>query len=1237
MKSPACWVVLLLTGLWLPLETRSAEVLGPELPEAKRVKRTFASPPREFSSGPLWVWNDRLTPEQIRSTIRDMAAQQVKQVYVHPRPGLMTPYLSDEWFELWKLALEEAGRLDMNVWIYDENSYPSGFAGGFVPEQMPESRGLGLSIKESASVPSWDNDLVAVHREVGGSWEDLTARVRDGGGIEAGSCWVSKIVRAGNSPWHGDRCYVNLLTPGVTEKFLEVTLGAYDRHVAEQYGKRIPGVFTDEPNIRPAGGFPWCADLPEQFRRRWGYDLLGQLPSLVREVGDWRKVRHDYYATLNALFIERWGKPYYEACEKRGLDFTGHYWDHEWPHCVGVPDNMAMAAWQHRPGVDTLMNQYAENTHAQFGNVRYCREVSSVANQLGRARTLVELYGAGGWDLRFEDMKRIADWLQVLGINTMNEHLSYVTLRGARKRDHPQSFSYHDPWWSAYHVHASYMSRVSAALTAGRQVNRVLVLEPTTTAWMYQGNEPKLARLGDSFVRLLMSLEAAQIEYDLGCEDIIARHGGIGEGTALPANWTAGAGLRVGERVYPVVVVPENTETLNVRTRSLLKDLLTAGGRVIGIGMAPERTDGRLDPEAMADATVRRHWRTLTAAELVPTLRQWTANEDVVVDRAAEDRGILFHHRREVADGQILFLVNTSLTHPSQGSVRAKLNGVERWDPYTGEVSVHAFRKITGGVVTDFELPPSGSLLLFFSRATVKAPEPSVATVTRIGVAGPPVARRIAPNVLTLDYVDVTAGGETRTDQYFYAANAFAWKQNGMARNPWDSAVQFEDELISKTFPAGSGFRATYRFEIESGVPADLAIVVERPDLYRITCNGQPVEVPASGGAWWLDKAFGKLPIAALARVGANEVTLEASPFTMYHELEPAYLLGDFSARPAAKGFVVGAPEVPRMARTEGRLTHGGNPDGTMWLSGGIGFTSGVEDRSPRLVFDLGARVEVRTVRVWNYAESNVRDLTSRGVARLTVHAAAELGGLEQGRLGEFDLGLATAGAAVGQDLAVSTGGAVRYLSLVPTRNHRGVTFPALGSPPDNGFVGLSEVEFVDAEGRVIRGVKVAQASSELASMNRTAGHLIDGSGLTQQAGLGWNQQGMPFYAEGVEYRHEFKVAERGGTYVLSLPSWYGAVAKVEVNGREAGWISAPPWECDVTRRIRRGDNQISVTVIGTLKNTLGPHHGGHALGSAWPGMFQNGPNTGQPAGDRYSTVAYGMFEPAVLRHTERR
>ena len=118
-----------------------------------QVKALFADPPREYSSAPLWVWNDMLTEEQIVSTMRDLAGQKVMQVFVHPRPGLMTPYLSEDWFRLWKVALKEAERLDMNVWIYDENSYPSGFAGGLVPEAMPESRGLGLRYSEVKSPP----------------------------------------------------------------------------------------------------------------------------------------------------------------------------------------------------------------------------------------------------------------------------------------------------------------------------------------------------------------------------------------------------------------------------------------------------------------------------------------------------------------------------------------------------------------------------------------------------------------------------------------------------------------------------------------------------------------------------------------------------------------------------------------------------------------------------------------------------------------------------------------------------------------------------------------------------------------------------------------------------------------------------------------------------------------------------------------------------------------------------
>jgi hypothetical protein len=37
---------------------------------------------------------------------------------------------------------------------------------------------------------------------------------------------------------------------------------------------------------------------------------------------------------------------------------------------------------------------------------------------------------------------------------------------------------------------------------------------------------------------------------------------------------------------------------------------------------------------------------------------------------------------------------------------------------------------------------------------------------------------------------------------------------------------------------------------------------------------------------------------------------VQAAPFTMYHEIEPVYLLGDFALDPSGSGFVI-APDRP--------------------------------------------------------------------------------------------------------------------------------------------------------------------------------------------------------------------------------------------------------------------------------------------------------------------------------------
>ena len=1018
--------------------------------DSVKLKNSFGEPPRQFASAPLWVWNDLLTERQIVDTLRDLAGQKVRQVFVHPRPGLMTPYLSDDWFRLWKIALREAERLDMNVWIYDENSYPSGFAGGFVPDEMPESRGMGLGIDEREAPIKMDKDCVAVFRPVQDGYENVTEQAKAGQELPPGKYLVASLRWAGTSGWYGGKFYVNLLTKGVTEKFLAVTMDAYTRNIGEHFGQRVPGVFTDEPHIAPAGGLPWANDLPEVFRARWGYDLIDNLPSLVRPVGDFRRIRHNYLQVLLDLFIERWAKPYHDYCDKHGIQFTGHVWEHEFPNCLMAPDNMAMYAWHQRPAIDNLMNQYNEGVHAQFGNARTVKELASVANQLGRERTLCEAYGAGGWDLRFEDMKRIGDWLYVLGVNTLNEHLSYITIRGARKRDHPQSFSYHEPWWPDYHVMAEYFTRLSMIMSQGRQVNRILILEPTTSAWMYQADATQanqLGAIGNRFQEMLTALDRAQVEYDVGCEDIMARHASVD-----------GSRMKVGQCSYDIVVLPPLTENLNSKTMDLLTDYVRAGGKALCCGEAPARVDGGVSDRGEALAKLA-GWKRIDVAE-APQILAAEAKDGFRIERSEGDKGILHHHRRVIDDGEFLLLVNTSIEAPSTGTIATTARSITEWDLHTAKVSGYTVEKSDTGVTATFDLPPCGSLLLFLSdrpRPTEKRP----AEKTRAIEAKDDL--RVAPladNVLTLDYVDVTAGGETRKGLYFYKASQFAFAKNGMPRNPWDSCVQFKDELITKTFAPDSGIEATYRFTIEGRVPAQLSIVIERPDLYTITCNGEPVW--AREGRWWLDKSFGAIDLAGAAKVGENAVTIKASPFTIYHELESAYVLGAFTLKPVESGFViVGDP----------------GPEG------------------------------------------------------------------------------------------------------------RGASGPAM----------------------------------KLGS---------------------WKAQGYPFYAAGVSYSRSFDVAQPAGQYVVQLDKWYGSVAEVLVNGTPVGCIVSQPWQCDVTKAIQAGlDAQrrstpvtIDVRIIGTLKNTLGPHHAGTGLGSAWPGMFQQGPETGPPAGDSYHTVDYGLFTPFALR-----
>lgn len=166
-----CLVVLVMIGFLVSCQKKM------EGDTYASVVQAFADPPAGYRSAPLWVWNDRITQEQIETQLADFKAHGIGGVFIHPRPGLITPYLSEEWLDLCRDAVKVGKGLGMKVWIYDENSYPSGFAGGHVPAEMPDSIGKGLRLTKSSAISagSGEKPLLVLKKKDAG-FEDVTEK-----------------------------------------------------------------------------------------------------------------------------------------------------------------------------------------------------------------------------------------------------------------------------------------------------------------------------------------------------------------------------------------------------------------------------------------------------------------------------------------------------------------------------------------------------------------------------------------------------------------------------------------------------------------------------------------------------------------------------------------------------------------------------------------------------------------------------------------------------------------------------------------------------------------------------------------------------------------------------------------------------------------------------------------------------------------------------------------------------
>ncbi|MER3500615.1 MAG: hypothetical protein C4295_03900 [Candidatus Fervidibacterota bacterium] len=836
-----------------------------------------------FRGAPFWSWNDRLDPDELRRQIREFHQQGLGGFFMHARIGLDTPYMSEEWMQAIAACVSEAKRLGMLAWLYDEDKWPSGFAGGLVSGRGGEYNRHLLRVRETPVdwnmrefIPHDRSLAVYLVTRKGRQWlewQEVTGQPLNMS-EHRGKVVVEFFVERDG--------YIDTLNPKAVEAFIRSTYDAYRERFADEFGKTIPGIFTDEPNSN-RNAYGWTGEFPNEFLRRRGYDLLSHLPSLFYEVNlhgrHWQKVRHDYLRTMTELFVENFTKRLYEWCETYGLCLTGHFMaeDSLWSQIAFIGAAMPHYEFMQLPGIDQLGRRLITPL-----TVKQC---SSVARQLGR-RVLSEMFGTSGWNASMEDQRWMAEWQFALGVDYVCQHLCLYSLRGARKRDYPPSYLDHQPYWRYWHLVNNLFARTTFLLRQGRPTTDILVLHPVSSAWcLYHPDDREPCEtLTRQLERLAHTLLGAHYDFDFGDEFILQRHGKVADGE-----------LQVGLCAYSVVIVPPSISWFG-STFKLLQQFADAGGKIVAVEPLPQRMDGERD-ERLA-RFLKGYAQIVSTPEAVVKAVSRLTERRISILRDSKEAEMIVCQERDWGEGRRLFyLVNTE-RNPKEfvAQVRLSVKGqVQLWDAATGKVQPLPVREEGKQLVIELSLAGAQSYLLVVDErqqpvwgdTTEVLPRPTPDNTVHTVALHPRWRLELhEPNALTLDYCD-------------YRIDGGEWVERQPI--PW---------LCNRLIRAGEPchLQVRFRFFVEELPPADspLWLVMEMPEAYRIRLNGK--RIPSKPEGHWLNFAFQRLDICGFLRLGENELLLECD-YRPPLEVEAVYLIGDFSVWQSGETeFVLRAP-----------------------------------------------------------------------------------------------------------------------------------------------------------------------------------------------------------------------------------------------------------------------------------------------------------------------------------------
>ena len=869
----------------------------------------FQTPENEYRAVPFWAWNDKLSQPELLRQMDVLRRMGFGGVQIHVRSGLRTRYMSREFLSAVDACVQKAERDGMMVWLYDEDRWPSGAAGGLATSEpryrqkylritrIPYSEEPGGVMPPDAAsddpVRTGNGQLLGRYRvELNTDGTLKQYRMLDADEPDCAGQWYAYLETALGHPWFNGSAYLDTLSHKAVEHFISLTHETYAAHLSPHFGKSIPAVFTDEPQfarkqLLPYPGaetdvtLPWTEDLEQDFCAAYdGASLLAKLPELLWELSEGRvsQTRYRFHDFLTERFVSSFCDTAGRWCDEHQLLLTGHMMEEATlqSQCTVIGEAMRAYRSFSLPGVDILCGALELNT---------LKQCQSAVRQYGREGMLCEEYGVTGWFCEFRDYLYAGNWLAALGVTVRVPHMAWLSMRGEAKRDYPASFNEQSPWHVQYAAVENHFARLASALSRGNALTRIGVIHPMESYWLYWGPVSQTQAVRDEmdahFADLTTWLLSGGLDFDFLCESLLP--------SLCPAG---GAPLRAGACEYDVILVPD-CRTLRKTTLDRLEAFRQAGGTLIFLGKAPTYEDAL--PSARGETLCRASVQIpFSRAAVLCALAPWREVTFSRDDGSMEDN--LLYQLRADGTSRWLFLAERDAPKcrdvPECRKTKITLRGAWRpilFDADSGQTRALPF--IRGNGQTELNIQRwdyQAVLLKLLPDDGGEIPQETQETMRRIPVLVPELVsfEPEEPNVLVLDRAEYALDEETwhEPTEILRADNAcrskLGWPLRGQdSVQPWSMAT----ESISN--------HLHLRFRIQSAVLlSGVLLAMEEPETAEIHLNGIPVEKAATG--WYADRSIRTLPLPPLA---AGENVLELTlPFGKTTETEWCYLLGRF-------------------------------------------------------------------------------------------------------------------------------------------------------------------------------------------------------------------------------------------------------------------------------------------------------------------------------------------------------